>query len=126
MGGHKVSDPLSKLHKQNPADKLEDRPGARLYLVRVSIPSIQKTLATVVEVMDAYVDSPRIRLRARLDRLTREEVFKAVAIDSVRIQFEKAGFTEEQLIPATIAECKQVTAKEATDLIVEYARKEGD
>ena len=105
---------------------LEDRPGTRLYLVRVDIPSIQKNIATVVEVTDSYVDSPSIKVRARLDRLTREETFKAAAIDSVRIQLERAGFTESQLIPATVSECRQVTAKEATDLVIEYARKEGD
>jgi cysteine synthase len=49
-----------------------------------------------------------------------------VAVDSVRIQLERSGFTEQQLQPATIQECRQVTAKEATDIIVEHARKEGD
>jgi hypothetical protein len=32
----------------------------------------------------------------------------------------------QQLRPTTVEECRQVTANEATDLLVEYARKEGN
>lgn len=126
MGGHKVSDPLANLQAASNPHELVDRPGARLYLVRVLIPAIGKSIATVVEVTDAWVDSLKVRARSRMDRLTREETFKAVAIDSVRIQLEKSGFSESQLLPATISECRQVTAKEALDIVVEMSRKEGN
>jgi hypothetical protein len=126
VGGHKVSDPLSKLQELSDPRELRDRPGARLYLVRVLIPSIKKYVSTVVEVTDGWVDSPEVQSRSRLDRLSREETFRAVAIDSVRIQLEKSGFTEEQLMPAKISECRQVTAQEALGLVVEMSRKEGN
>jgi hypothetical protein len=106
--------------------RISDRRDAKIFFVRIRVPKIGKVVATAVEVEDAWVDSPQIKSLSQRDGLSREEVFYACAIDSVRIQLERSGFARSELQDAAVVECRQVTAQGVKDLQEQYAKIEGN
>lgn len=111
---------------QGSSAEIADVPGKRIYFIRVNIPSIRKVLATAVEVSEAYVDGEQVTRLREEQGIDRETAMAAVAIDSLRIRLQQAGFSLEQLEPAHLVEVRQVKAAEVKELIIKYAKAEGD
>jgi hypothetical protein len=93
-----------------------DLSGARLFCVRVALPSLpDRTLVVMIRVEDADVD--RVASRATQEGMTREETFRAVAIDSVRMNLHRNGFSIDELMGAR-ASVEEVSAEFAAAAII--------
>jgi len=118
---------IKRLRQQNvTVTEIQDRQDARIYFVKIFLPTLGKTLASAVQIEDRHVSSPRVQALATRDGLTLDQTFEACAVDSLRIQLQQSGFAYTELKYAVVHEVRKITAKQAYDLVVEYARKEGD
>lgn len=116
-------DPLKEFLGRSSRSMFVDRPGFRIYLVRVGIR--KKAMSIAAEVEEAYASRPDIQAKAARDGFDFEQTLEAIAIDSVRIQLEAAGFTRGELEQARLLGVQRVTAAEVLKLSEEFAKKEG-
>lgn len=119
-----MEDPMQKLIATS-ATQLSGRPG-RIFLIRVRIPSIGKVLTSAIEVEARFLESEKVKELMARDRMSEDDMYRAVAIDSLRLRLERSGFSSDQLEESKVMEVRQIDEPEMQRLIAEYAQKDGN